>query len=109
VAGLGLLAFAHQRRPAFIVIGIVAATLGVLLGAPLAIRALAAAGRRSPIAIRLALRDLARCQARSGAALGAISLVIGIAATIAITAASLAAADATTRANLPANQLVVYM
>jgi putative ABC transport system permease protein len=109
-AGLGLLVLSHQKRPVFIVIGIVATAVGMLLLAPLAIRALAAAARRAPVAVRLAMRDLARYQARSGAALGAITLAVGIAATIVINAAaSQAASTATTGGNLPANQLVVYL
>jgi putative ABC transport system permease protein len=107
--GLGLLAFAHQRRPPFIIGGSLATVVGMLFVAPLAIRALAAAGRRAPIAVRLALRDLARYQARSGAALGAVALAVAIAATIAVSAAAAqATTDTTTGGNLPANQLVVY-
>jgi putative ABC transport system permease protein len=87
-AGLGLLVLSNQKRPVLIVIGIVATTVGVLLLAPLAIQGLGPVARRSPVAVRLALRDLARYQARSGAALGAITLAIGIAATIAINAAA---------------------
>jgi putative ABC transport system permease protein len=107
--GVGLLVLAHQKRPALIVIGIVATTVGLLLLAPLSIRGLAAAGRRSPIAVRLSLRDLARYQLRSAAALGAITLAIGIAATIAITAAAQATTDPSTGGTLPANQLMVYL
>ena len=87
-AGLVLLAFADQRRTAFIIIGTVATVIGLLLLAPLAIRAIAAMGSRLPIAVRLALRDLVRYQARSGAALGAVTLALGIAVTIAISAAA---------------------
>ncbi|MDT4978177.1 MAG: putative transport system permease protein, partial [Pseudonocardiales bacterium] len=110
VAGPVLLALSHQRRPVFIVVGIVATTVGVLLLAPLSIRALAPVAQRAPVAVRLALRDLARYQARSGAALGAITLAVGIAATIAISAAaSQAASTAATGGNLPDNHLVVYL
>jgi putative ABC transport system permease protein len=109
-AGAALLGLSHQRRPVFIVIGIVATTIGILLLAPLSIRALAPVAGRAPVGVRLALRDLARYQGRSGAALGAVTLAIGIAATIAINAATLAAAtSATTGGNLPDNQLVVYL
>jgi len=109
-AGLGLLVLSHQRRPVFIVIGVVATSVGVLLLAPLTIRALEPVARRAPVAVRLALRDIARYQARSGAALGAITLAVGIAATIAINAAaSQAAATAGTGGNLPDNQLVIYL
>jgi putative ABC transport system permease protein len=109
-AGLTLLILAHQKRPVLIVIGIVATTVGILLLAPLTIRAMVPAARRAPVAVRLAVRDLARYQARSGAALGAITLAVGIAATIVINAAaSQAASTATTGGNLPDNQLVVYL
>lgn len=59
----------------------------MLLLGPLAIRWLAVVGRRSPIAVRLALRDLARYQSRAGAALAAIGLALGVAAAVAIGAA----------------------
>jgi putative ABC transport system permease protein len=109
-AGPGLLVLAHQRRPVFIVLGIVATTVGVLALAPPSIRALARVAGRAPVGVRLALRDLARYQGRSGAALAAITLAVGIAATIAINAAAQAAAtEATTGGNLPDNQLVVYL
>jgi putative ABC transport system permease protein len=105
--GIVLLAFAHQRRVGFIIGGILATVLGLLFLAPLAIRALAGAGRWSPVSVRLALRDLARYQARSGAALGAVTLAIGIAATIAISAS--AAQTPQAAGNLPANQLMLYL
>jgi putative ABC transport system permease protein len=113
-AGFGFLAFADQNGgvPPLVIAGTLATTLGVLFLAPLGIAGLAALGRRSPIAVRLALRDLSRYQARSGAALAAISLAVGIAATIAIAAtqaATQAAEAAPTGPNLPANQLIVYL
>ena len=107
--GLVLLAMAERTRPVLVVAGTVATTLAVLFLAPLAIRALAGAGRRAPIAVRLALRDLARYQGRAGAAVGAIALAIGIAATIAVSAAVSATRDAATGGNLPANQVLVYL
>jgi len=51
-----------------IVAGILAITAGMLLLAPLGIRALATLAGRAPVAVRLALRDLARYQAPSAAA-----------------------------------------
>jgi putative ABC transport system permease protein len=52
----------------FLLAGLVATILGVVLLAPLAISVLAAgAGPRLPVAIRIALRDLVRYRARSGA------------------------------------------
>ena len=81
----------------------------LLLGV-LGIRALAATARRAPVAVRLAMRDLARFQARSGAALAAAGLAVGIAATVAITAAAQQAADHTlTGGNLPTNQLIAWL
>ena len=78
-----------QANPLLVVTGTVAIVLAILLGSPLAIRVVAAAAARSPVGVRLALRDLARYQARSGAALAAISLslAIPIATVIAATAA----------------------
>ena len=106
-AGLLLLTFADQHRAGFIIGGTVATAIGLLLLAPLAIRLLASLGRRSPIAVTLALRDLSRYQARSGAALGAITLAIGVAATIAISAS--AAEKPAGPGNLATNQLVMYV
>jgi putative ABC transport system permease protein len=106
--GLFCLAFADRSRPNtwLIVTGTVTTTFGMLFLGPLFIRALATVGRRAPIALRLALRDLARYQARSAAALGAISLALAIAATVAISAAALAVP--LSGANLAANEAVVY-
>ncbi|MGH8891310.1 MAG: FtsX-like permease family protein [Acidothermaceae bacterium] len=105
--GIVLLAFADGHRVGFIVGGTVATAIGILLLAPLAIRLLAIAGRRSPIAVTLALRDLARYQARSGAALGAITLAVGIAATICINAST--SETPTGPGNLGNNQLMMYV
>jgi putative ABC transport system permease protein len=89
-----------------IVGGTVALILGVLSISPLAIRALAGIVTRSSVAVRLAMRDLARYQARSGAALAAISLALGIAAAIVIaTSAALYATAA--EGNLSDSQLMV--
>ena len=109
-AGFVALILAHTVHPVLIVTGILATTAGMLLLAPLGIRALAAFAGRAPVAVRLALRDLARYQARSGAALAAASLAVGIAATIAVTAAAQQAHDHTlTGGNLPTNQLIVWL
>lgn len=108
--GFVALILAHAVHTVLIVSGILATTAGMLLLAPLGIRALAALARRAPVAVRLALRDLARYQARSGAALAAASLAVGIAATIAVTAAAQQAHDHTlTGGNLPTNQLIVWL
>ena len=69
----------------------------------------AAAGRRTPIAVRLALRDLARYRARSGPALAAISLSTLIAVIICVvSAARFANALDYVGPNLTSNQLIVY-
>ncbi len=109
-AGFVALILAHNVHTVLIVVGILATTAGMLLLAPLGIRALAAFAGRAPVAVRLALRDLARYQARSGAALAAASLAVGIAATITVTAAAQQAHDHTlTGGNLPNNQLIVWL
>jgi putative ABC transport system permease protein len=103
--GVGCLALAQQRTPALIVAGTAATALGILLISPLAIRVLAVAGARLPIAARLALRDLARHQARSGAALAAISLALAVPVAIVITAS--AAEYTADEGNLSDRQLIV--
>ena len=90
--GLAAIALSQQgKMPPLIVGGLVLTAAGVLLLGPIAIGGFAAVARHAPVAIRLALRDLARYRARSGAALAAISLVTGIVAAIAISAAAAAA------------------
>lgn len=108
--GFVCLVLSHADRNALIVGGILATTAGMLLLAPLGIRAVALLAGRAPVAIRLALRDLARYQARSGAALAAASLAVGIAATITVTAAAQQTNDHTLSAgNLANNQLIVWL
>ncbi len=107
VIGLGCLALANQARPPLIIAGALAMALGILFVSPLAIRALGAAAKRAPVAVRLALRDLARHQARSGAALAAISLALGITTAIIISSATdKAAANA---GNLSGTQIAVWI
>ncbi len=106
VAGVACLGLGNQNRPPLIIAGAVAMTLGILFISPLAIRALATPGRRAPVAVRLALRDLARHQARSGAALAAISLALGITAAIIISSA--ADRTAANAGNLPDTQILVW-
>jgi putative ABC transport system permease protein len=87
-AGIGSLVLADRNTPLLIVAGILGTILGTLFLGPLAIRLFARVAGHAPIAVRLALRDLARYQARSGAALAAITLALGIAATVVIIAAA---------------------
>jgi len=114
VIGLTGIALSHQgKTPPLIIGGLILTAVGVLLLGPIAIGGLAVVGTRAPLAIRLALRDLARYRARSGAALAAISLVTGIVAAIAISAAAAAQNEGLAGeagwANLPANQLMIYL
>jgi putative ABC transport system permease protein len=106
VAGVACLGLGNQNRPPLIIAGAAAMTLGILFISPLAIRALAMPARRAPVAVRLALRDLARHQARSGAALAAISLALGITAAIIISSA--ADKTAANAGNLPDTQILVW-
>jgi putative ABC transport system permease protein len=90
-------------------LGLVVLIVAVILLAPFCLTVLARLGRRAPISVRLALRDLSRYRARSGSALAAISIGILIAVIISVTAAArygnvLDYAGP----NLASNQLIVY-
>jgi len=92
-----------------LVLGFVALIVAVILLSPLALTTLARLGRHAPIAVRLALRDLARYRTRSGSALGAISLGVVIAVVICVVAAArygnvLDYAGP----NLASNQIILY-
>jgi putative ABC transport system permease protein len=108
VAGIGALVLSDRSTMALTVAGILATILGTLLLGPLAIRIFARTAGPAPIAVRLALRDLARYQARSGAALAAITLALGIAATIVILAAAEEKKAAGEPPNLSERQIRVY-
>jgi len=71
-----------------LLLGLVALVPGMILLAPFCLSVAARIGRRSPIAPRLALRDLARYRARSGSALAAISLGVLVAVIVSLAAAS---------------------
>jgi putative ABC transport system permease protein len=89
--------------------GLLATALGLLLLAPVCITALGAIARHTPVAVRLALRDLARYRARSGAALAASSFAVLIAMVICLLATGRYADPVDYFGpNLPSNQLVVY-
>ena len=66
--------------------GLIALITGIILVSPFFLVLLARAGRRSPIAIRLPLRDLSRYRARSGSALSAISVGVLIAVIVCVVA-----------------------
>jgi putative ABC transport system permease protein len=90
-------------------VGFIALAVAIVLLAPALLSVVAAAGKRSPIAIRLALRDLARYRARSGPALAAISLTTLIAVIICVaSAARFANSLDYAGPNLDSHQLIVY-
>jgi len=75
----------HHGPPIVLILlgGLVGVIAGIIVLAPLAITVLAAgAGPRLPVAIRIALRDLARYRARSGAALAATTFAVFLATVI---------------------------
>jgi putative ABC transport system permease protein len=92
-----------------LVLGLVTLIPAVILLAPFCLTLLAWLGRRTPVAIRLALRDLARYRARSGSALAAASIGVMIAVIVAVLAQS-RYADILDPAgpNLAPNQLLVW-
>ena len=107
-AGIGCLVFSDRTAMPLIIAGILATILGTLLLGPLAIRVFARPAGRAPIAVRLALRDLARYQARSGAALAAITLALGIAAAVVVVAAAEERKADAEPPNLSDRQIRVY-
>ena len=58
----------------FLIVAFVALIAAVVLFCPVCLALLGRVGRRAPVSVRLALRDLARYRARSGSALAAISI-----------------------------------
>jgi putative ABC transport system permease protein len=107
-AGIGSLVLSDRSREPLIIAGILATILGTLLLGPLAIRFFARPARHTPIAVRLALRDLARYQARSGSALAAITLALGIAAAVVVVAAAEERKADAEPPNLSDRQIRVY-
>ncbi|MER7274009.1 FtsX-like permease family protein [Dactylosporangium sp. NPDC000244] len=109
-AGTAALALAQQTRAPFIIGGVLATAVALLLLAPAGVAIVGRLARRAPLAPRLAMRDLARHRSRSGAALAAIALAVGIAAVVTLGAAvTVARAAAPTGGNLPADQLAVWV
>ena len=92
-----------------LVVGLISLCAGAVMVAPMFLVLTALAARSAPIAVRLALRDLARYRTRSGAALGAISLGMLIAVIICVTAAARYSNPLDyVGPNLAANQLILY-
>lgn len=92
-----------------LVLGFVAMTVAIVLLSPAGLGLVARLGGRAPVAVRLALRDLARYRARSGPALAAISLSTLIAVIICVgSAARFGNVLDYAGPNLAPGQLVVY-
>src|SRR5215472_7553490 len=98
-----------QENLGELVLSFVVLIAAVILLAPFCLTVVARLGRRTPIGVRLALRDLDRYRARSGSALAAISVGILIAVVISV-ASSARFANVLDFAgpNLTSNQLMVY-
>ena len=89
--------------------GFVALIVGIILVSPFFLALLARVSGKSPIAVRLPLRDMARYRARSGSALSAISLGVMIAVIIcAVAVARYANVFDYVGPNMAANELNVY-
>ena len=119
IAGLVLLALSGgwsgtgTKDSAFLAAGLIGVIGGAFLLAPSSLRMLAAAGKRTPVATRIALRDLVRYRSRSGAALGATSLAVFVAMLICLIASyrfsgAVNALD-WTGPNLSANELSIQL
>ena len=87
-------------------VGILGVAGGILLVSPLAISALAGFAGGTPIAERLALRDLGRYRARSASALAAVALALGL--PVVIVATTAAAENQLGPGNLRADQILVH-
>ncbi len=89
--------------------GLVALLVAVILLAPLFLTTMGRLGRHAPIAVRLALRDLARYRARSGSALAAISVGVLIAVLICVLSAQrFGNVLDYAGPNVASNQVIVY-
>lgn len=93
-----------------LLLGLVLLIPGLVLFAPFFLSIAGRVSRHAPIAMRLALRDLARFRARSGSALSAISIGILIAVIVIIASASrFANVLDYAGPNLASNQLALHM
>ncbi len=90
-------------------LGLIGLVVALALLSPLSLAVLARWGRGTPLAVRLALRDLARYRSRSGSALAAISLGVLIAVLICVlTASRYGNVLDYAGPNMTSNQLIVY-
>jgi len=92
-----------------LLLGLVGVIAGILLLAPLGVSVLTAvAGPRLPVAVRIAVRDLARYRARSGAALAAVTFAMFLAMVICLVGSERTGNPLRPSvANLSSSQLVV--
>ncbi len=92
-----------------LVLGLAALIAAMILLGPFFLSGVAELGRRAPVAVRLALRDLDRYRARSGPALAAVALGVLIAVVICV-AASARYGNVLdyTGPNLASDQMIVY-
>jgi putative ABC transport system permease protein len=99
----------HGGGITWLIPGLVALIAGIILMSPFFLAALARVGRRSPIAVRLPLRDMARYRARSGSALSAISVGVLIAVVVcAVAVARYSNVFDYVGPNLASNELAVW-
>jgi putative ABC transport system permease protein len=92
-----------------VAIGILLLAVGVIMLSPTFLGVVAWLGRRAPVPVRLALRDLSRYRARSGPALAAIALATLIAVIVCVESAGrFANVLDYAGPNLTSSQLVVY-
>jgi putative ABC transport system permease protein len=90
-------------------VGLILLCVAIVLVAPTLLGVVAWLGRRSPISVRLALRDLSRYRSRSGPALAAIALATLIAVIVCVeTAGRFGNVLDYAGPNLTSNQLVIY-
>ena len=109
LAVLGLGRLGNGGGVIWLVPGLIALIVGIILVSPFFLALLARIGGKSPIAIRLPLRDMARYRARSGSALSAISLGVMIAVIIcAVAVARYSNVFDYVGPNMGANTLNVY-
>ena len=111
--GLALLLLSGGGRgggPGAQLIGLIATSAGMCLLTGVCVTALGgAAGPRLPVAVRIALRDLARYRARSGAALAAVSFAVFLAMLTTLGASfRFSMALDWTGENLTSSQFIVY-
>lgn len=111
VASAALFSLASANRTVVLLVpAFVSLIASVVLLAPTFLVLLGRVGRRAPVAVRLALRDLARYRARSASALAAISLGVLIAVVIAVIAAGRYGNPLDyAGANLSSDQVVVHV